>query len=102
MLMKSSASSPNSTASEGLPNSTRESENRKLSTYQYFAVYRFELDDIAEIIRYTVRKADLNHKDADYVPLLFENELRDHVMRERINEMGRRNLCARSVCTALA
>lgn len=64
--------------------------------------YRFELDDIAEIIRYTVRKADLNHKDADYVPLLFENELRDHVMRERINEMGRRNLCATPVCTALA
>ena len=64
--------------------------------------YRFELDDIAEIIRYTVRKADLNHKDADYVPLLFESELRDHVMRERINEMGRRNLCATSVCTALA
>ncbi len=64
--------------------------------------YRFELDDIAEIIRYTVRKADLNHKDADYVPLLFENELRDHVMRKRINEMGRRNLCATSVCTALA
>lgn len=64
--------------------------------------YRFELDDIAEIIRYTVRKADLNHKDADYVPLLFESELRDHVMRERINEMGRRNLCATPVCTALA
>lgn len=64
--------------------------------------YRFELDDIAEIIRYTVRKADLNHKDVDYVPLLFENELRDHVMRERINETGRRNLCATSVCAALA
>lgn len=64
--------------------------------------YQFELGDIAEIIRHTVRKADMNHKDADYVPILFENELRDHVMRERINEMGRRNLCATSVCTALA
>lgn len=64
--------------------------------------YQFELDDIAEIIQHTVRKADLNHKDESYVPILFENELRDHVMRERINEMGRRNLCARSVCTALA
>lgn len=64
--------------------------------------YQFELDDIAEIIRYTVRKADLNHKDESYVPIMFENELRDHVMRERINEMGRRNLCAQSVCTALA
>ena len=64
--------------------------------------YRFELDEIAEIIRYTVRKTDLYRQDANYVPLLFENELRDHVMRERINEMGRRNLCATSVCAALA
>ncbi len=69
---------------------------------QFRERYQFELDDIAEIIRHTVRKADLNHKDESYVPILFENELRDHVMRERINEMGRRNLCARSVCTVLA
>lgn len=64
--------------------------------------YQFELEDIVEIVQHTVRKADLNHKDESYVPILFENELRDHVMRERINEIGRRNLCARSVCAALA
>lgn len=46
MLMKSSAPSPNSTESEGPPNSTRESENRKLSTYQYFAVYVMENDAV--------------------------------------------------------
>lgn len=51
MLMKSSESSPNSTASEGLPNSTRESENRKLSTYQYFAVYGNDTTDgLCELI----------------------------------------------------
>ena len=41
-------------------------------------------------------------KDEAYVPLLFRNELEDYVMRERINAIGRRNLCATSVCTALA
>lgn len=64
--------------------------------------YKFDLADAYEIARYSARKADLNGKDENYVPILFENELRDHVMRERINEMGRKNLCARSVCTALA
>lgn len=64
--------------------------------------YQFEPEDIVQIIRHTVRKADLNHEDESYVPILFENELRDHVMRERNNEMGRKKLCAQSVCTARA
>lgn len=55
---------------------------------------RFELEEIEQIVQHTVRKAELNHKDAGYVPILFENELRDHIMRERINEVGRTNLCA--------
>lgn len=55
---------------------------------------RFEPEEIAQLIQHTVRKANLNHKDAGYVPILFENELRDHIMRERINEVGRTNLCA--------
>ena len=64
--------------------------------------YWFDVYDVARIAQHTVRKAEMNSKDEAYVPILFENELRDHVMRERINEMGRKNLCARSVCTALA
>lgn len=64
--------------------------------------YWFDVYDVARIAQHTVRKAEMNGKDETYVPILFENELRDHVMRERINEMGRKNLCARSVCTALA
>lgn len=62
----------------------------------------FDVDDMVAIIQHTIRKADLNGKDEEYVPLLFRNELEDHVMRERINEMGRRNLCVTSVCAALA
>lgn len=61
----------------------------------------FDVDDMVAIIRHTIRKADLNGEDEAYVPLLFRNELEDHVMRERINAIGRRNLCATSVCTAL-
>lgn len=64
--------------------------------------YWFDVYDVARIAQHTVRKAEMNGKDETYVPILFENELRDHVMRELINEMGRKNLCARSVCTALA
>lgn len=64
--------------------------------------YWFDVYDVARIAQHTVRKAEMNGKDENYVLILFENELRDHVMRERINEMGRENLCARSVCTALA
>ena len=62
----------------------------------------FDVDDMVAIFQHTIRKADLNGKDEAYVPLLLRNELEDHVMRERINAIGRRNLCARSVCTALA
>ena len=62
----------------------------------------FDVDDMVAIIRHTIRKADLNGKDEEYVPLLFRNELEDYVMRERIYAIGRRHLCATSVCTALA
>lgn len=52
----------------------------------------FDVDDMVAIMQHTVRKADLNGKDEEYVPLLFRNELEDYVMRERINAIGRRNL----------
>lgn len=64
--------------------------------------YTFDVMDVYDIMKHTIRKCELNGKDENYLPLLFENELRDHVMREQINEMGRRNLCAKSACTARA
>lgn len=62
----------------------------------------FDAWDIYDIAKHTVRKADLNGKDESYVPILFENELEDFLMRAEINRMGRRNLCAKSATAALA
>lgn len=64
--------------------------------------YVFDVWDIYDVARHTVRKADLNGKDEAYVPILFENELEDFLMRAEINEMGRINLCARFAEAALA
>lgn len=50
--------------------------------------YRFDLMEVFEIARNTVRKAELTGQDESYVPILFENELRDFVMRKCINVMG--------------
>lgn len=58
--------------------------------------YSFDLMDVLSILRYTIRKCETNGKGRDYVPILFENELRDFVMREQNNLRGRMNLCARS------
>lgn len=56
----------------------------------------FTPEEVEDVLKYTVRKATLNHKGEDYIPILFENELRDSVMRAAINYMGRKNLCARN------
>jgi hypothetical protein len=53
----------------------------------------FRLEDIHTALQYTERKAKLNGKGDDYIPVLFENELRDFVMREIINTRGRMNKC---------
>lgn len=58
--------------------------------------WEFDQKEVDSILAFTKRKADLNGKGADYVPILFENELRDFVMREVINYIGRENRCALS------
>lgn len=54
-----------------------------------------DLMDVYNVLRYTIRKAELNGKGDDYVPVLFENELRDFLMRKEINRIGGMNQCAR-------
>lgn len=44
--------------------------------------------EIADILAYTHRKCEINGKGEDYIPILFENELRDYLMREAINFMS--------------
>ncbi len=48
--------------------------------------YQFDVMEVFDILRYSMRKAELNDKGDDYLPILFQNELEDHVMRQRINK----------------
>ena len=50
--------------------------------------YEFSEDEVLDVLAYTVRKCEINGKGEDYIPILFENELRDFVMREAINYFG--------------
>lgn len=38
-----------------------------------------------EVLMYTVRKCKVSGKGADYLPILFENELLDYFIRAAIN-----------------
>ena len=51
----------------------------------------FSAEEVCEITQYTIRKAELNGKDESYVPILLENELKDFLMRKKINLFGRLN-----------
>ncbi len=50
--------------------------------------FSFSSDEVADTIRYTIRKCELNGKDEDYFYLLFENELEDLIQRYYINLRG--------------
>ena len=41
----------------------------------------FTPDEVDRILKHTIRKAALNHKGEDYIPILFENELQDAAIR---------------------
>ncbi|MBQ6403800.1 MAG: hypothetical protein IJI27_07835 [Oscillospiraceae bacterium] len=50
----------------------------------------FEIpDDVAwQVLNYSIRKCEVNGKGAGYLPILFENELRDYYTRLAINLKG--------------
>lgn len=48
--------------------------------------YRFDVMEVFDILQHSIRKAEMNGKEDDYLPILFRNELEDHVMRQRINK----------------
>lgn len=58
--------------------------------------YTFDLQDAYDILTYTIRKCELNGKGKDYIPILYENELRDFLIGREINLRGAINLCALS------
>lgn len=46
-------------------------------------------DEVASgVLDYSIRKCEVAGKGLDYLPLLFENELRDYYMRLAINLKG--------------
>lgn len=53
--------------------------------------YIFDESEVREVFAYTLRKCEINGKSYDYVPILFENELRDYLMRAYINLRGEQN-----------
>lgn len=57
--------------------------------------YIFDESEVREVFAYTLRKCEINGKGSDYVPILFENELRDYLMRAYINIKGEQNRRAR-------
>ena len=53
--------------------------------------YMFDESEVRDILAYTVRKCEINAKGPDYIPILFENELCDYLMRSYINIRGEKN-----------
>ena len=49
---------------------------------------RFDPLEWGKILHHTIRKVKANGKGEDYIPVLFENELEDHLMRQEINRNG--------------
>ena len=50
-----------------------------------------DLNTVYQVSDYTFRKWENTGYGEDYLLVLFENELRDHVMRQEINAVGRMN-----------
>lgn len=64
--------------------------------------YQFSLQDVFDVGILTRRKLKLNGKCGDYMYLLFESELHDFVMRQRINSTWRDGVCVKSAIAARA
>lgn len=52
-----------------------------------------------DVLFHSMRKCAVIGKDEAYLPILFENELHDHYMRQEINERGGRSYVQRAVPT---
>lgn len=47
--------------------------------------YLFDKSEVNSILDFTIRKCEINKKSLEYIPILFENELRDYISRLAVN-----------------
>lgn len=52
---------------------------------------KFDIGVVYEVLKYSIGKLSCIGKGMDYLPLRFDNELRDHAMREAVNRKGAEN-----------
>lgn len=62
-----------------------------LRTAETLTGWTFSADEAYRILKHTERKAMLCGKGESYIPLLYQNELVDFVMREKVNRAGEAN-----------
>lgn len=56
----------------------------------------FVPEEVECVLQYTIHKSAMLQKSNDYIPILFENELRDLVIRAEINHLRRKNICVQN------
>lgn len=71
---------------------------KALRTAEAMTGWTFSADDAYLILKHSERKAALCGKDDSYIPLLYENELVDFVMREKVNRAGEANRYKKAAC----
>lgn len=52
--------------------------------------YSYSPEEVEYVLRYTERKAEVCGNGEDYIPILFETELKDYLMRAAISVEGLR------------
>ncbi len=58
--------------------------------------YKLALHEISETFMYSLRKCKLNGKGVDYLPIMFESELRDYIAGVSITALGMINMITKN------
>ena len=64
---------------------------RAVSRVENETDYQYDDEEIGKVYEHTLRKCEINGKGNEYIPILFENELKDYIIAKAINLKGRCN-----------
>lgn len=53
--------------------------------------YHFTKEELENVYSYTLHKCKIIKEDESYIPILFENELRDYLTRKYVTQQGHKN-----------